>query len=206
MFDHEIRVQLNVLPDICRAFGFGVGKGDGAEADDYLASAARKEAAAGGTCVVFTNDRDAYQLVSPAIQVLSPRKGISDLVRIGEHEVVERFGVLPAQVPDWKALAGDPSDNIPGARGIGPKSAAAMLLRHGNLERVLEREDGRLGEQAEQLLMFREMVRLRDTLEVELPESCSPNWVAGAEALSAAGAETLSQRIAQRAHSQATLL
>src|SRR5690606_18053963 len=128
VFDPEILEQLDALPELCGAFGFGWGKAEGYEADDLMAAAAAAEVAAGGTCLLLTNDRDSYQLVSDEVTVLSPRRGVREMDRIGPSEVVERMGVLPEQVPDFKALAGDSSDRIPGARGIGPKSAAALLL------------------------------------------------------------------------------
>jgi DNA polymerase-1 len=199
VFDHELIQQLNLLPDVCRAFGFGVGKGPGFEADDYLASAASREAAQGGVSLILTNDRDSFQLVGDRVTVLWPRKGISDIVRVDPQEVVARFAVLPEQVPDFKALAGDASDNIPGARGIGPKAAAELLLRHGTLERVLEADARGLAAQSKQLLAFREMTRLHCELEVELPESGPPDWQAGAEKLRALGAEALAKRVEERA-------
>ncbi|MFI5268894.1 MAG: 5'-3' exonuclease H3TH domain-containing protein [Chloroflexota bacterium] len=199
VFDGELIQQLNLLPDVGRAFGFGTGKGAGYEADDYLASAAAAETEHGGHSLILTNDRDAFQLASESVTVLWPRKGISDIVRVDPHEVVARFGVLPEQVPDYKALAGDPSDNIPGARGIGPKSAAELLLRHGTLDRVLEADARGLAAQANQLLAFREMTRLRANLEVALPASAPLEWASGAEKLRSLGAETLARRVEERA-------
>src|SRR5690606_10352123 len=124
--------------DLCAAAHLGVGKAAGYEADDLMAAATALEVAAGGECLLLTADRDAYQLVSESVTVLSPRRGVREMDRIGPEQVVERLGVLPEQVPDFKALAGDASDRIPGARGIGPKTAAALLLRHGTLDGVLD--------------------------------------------------------------------
>src|SRR5579862_59701 len=107
IFEHEIVQQLDVFPTLCEAFGFGVGKAAGFEADDLMASAARAEVERGGTCLLLTTDRDSYQLVSEHVTVLSPRRGTRELERIGPVQVVERFGVLPEQVPDFKALSGD---------------------------------------------------------------------------------------------------
>ena len=199
IFEDSIRHQLEFLPALCRAFGFGVGKQAGFEADDLMASAALAEVARGGSCLLFTTDKDSYQLVSESITVLSAKRGSRELDRIGPHEVVERFGVLPEQVPCFKALAGDSSDKIPGARGIGPKAAASLLLRHGALEGVLEAW-GRPAE-AEQVLMFREVVRMRPEVEVVLPEG-PPDWAAGAEALRALGAGGLADRVAALATSR----
>jgi DNA polymerase-1 len=192
VFDKEIVEQLNMLPDICREFGLGVGKASGYEADDLIASAVLAEVAQGGSCLVLTTDKDSYQLVSDCVTVLSPKKGTRELDRIGPHEVVERFGVLPEQVPCFKALAGDSSDKIPGAQGIGPKSAASLLLRHGSLDGVLE-SWARPGENA-QILMFREIVRMRPEVPVTLPTG-PPDWPAGAKAVRALGLDGLADRI-----------
>src|SRR5262249_24527706 len=116
VFDDEILQQLDLLPPLCAAFGFGVGKAEGFEADDLMAAGALAEVSAGGRCLLLTSDRDSYQLVSEDVTVLSPRRGVRELDRIGPLQVVERMGVLPEQVPDFKALSGDSSDVIPGAR------------------------------------------------------------------------------------------
>src|SRR5205823_8716278 len=106
VFDNAIVRQLDWLPALAAAFGFGVGKKAGYEADDFMAAAARAETRRGGKSLLLTTDRDAYQLVSDTVTVLAPRAGVRDLVRIGPEQVVERMGVLPEQVPDFKALAG----------------------------------------------------------------------------------------------------
>ena len=198
VFDAELIHQLNVLPDVARAFGFGNGKQEGYEADDFLAAAALAETKRGGQAVILTNDRDAFQLASDDVTVLWPRKGISDIVRVGPHEVVERMGVLPEQVPDFKALAGDASDNIPGARGIGAKGAAELLLKHGMLERVLEADARGLAAQGQQLLAFQEMTCLRTDVAVELPDSGPPDWASAAAKLRELGAEALAKRVEDR--------
>ena len=130
-FDPEILEQLDRMPELCEALGFAWAKGPGYEADDFLATAARLETEAGGRALVVTSDRDAYQLVSDTVTVLSPRTGGYAPDRIDPAEVVERYRVLPEQVPDFIALRGDPSDKIPGAKGIGSKGAAELLLRYG---------------------------------------------------------------------------
>jgi DNA polymerase-1 len=199
VFDRELIQQLDALPDVSRAFGFGIGKKAGYEADDFLAAAALAETQRGGTSLILTNDRDAFQLASDQVTVLWPRKGITDIVRVDPREVVARLSVLPEQVPDYKALAGDASDNIPGARGIGPKGAAELLLRYGTLERILEADARGLAAQGQQLLAFREMTCLRTDVAVELPESDPPAWAAGAAKLRELGAENLAERVSQRA-------
>ena len=104
VFDNAIVRQLDLLPVLSAAFGFGVGKGAGYEADDFMAGAAIAETKRGGRSLLLTTDRDAYQLVNDSVMVLAPRKGVRDLMRIGPAEVVERMGVLPEQVP---GLQGD---------------------------------------------------------------------------------------------------
>jgi DNA polymerase-1 len=201
VFDDAIVEQLDVLPSLAEAFGFGVGKRPGYEADDFMAAAARAETQRGGHSLLLTTDRDAYQLVSDSVTVLAPRSGVRDLLRIGPQQVVERLGVLPEQVPDYKALAGDASDNIPGARGIGPKAAAALLLQHGTLEAVLEARAASIPPPvAEQVLVFKQIVSMRsDELEVSLPATAPPNWSAAAARLRELGANNLAERVAARA-------
>ena len=112
------------------------------------------------------------------------------------------FELCLQQVPDFKALAGDASDNIPGARGIGPKAAASLLLKYGNLEAVLEaRADTMPAATAEQLLTFKRIVSMQTEVDVELPESAPPNWSRAAARLRELGADNLSERIAARASS-----
>jgi DNA polymerase-1 len=194
VFESEIVQQLGLLPGLCEAFGFGVGQSAGFEADDLMAAAAAEEVGRGGTCLVLTTDRDAYQLVSDQVTVLAPRRGTRELDRIGPREVVERMGVLPEQVPDFKALSGDSSDKIPGARGIGPKSAAALLLQHGTLDGVLAAWNRPAD--AELTLKFREVVRMRPDVPVVLPPSGPPDWLGGSAVLKRLGANTLADRLA----------
>lgn len=202
VFDNAIVRQLDWLPAVAKAFGFGSGKKPGYEADDFMAAAARAETKRGGRSLLLTTDRDAYQLVSDSVMVLAPRAGVRDLIRIGPQQVVERMGVLPEQVPDFKALAGDASDNIPGAKGIGPKAASALLLKYGTLEATLAaRTDTISPTLAEQLLMFKKVVSMQGDVDVELPETAPPNWQQAAAELHRLGAENLSERIAARARS-----
>ena len=202
VFDDAIVRQLDVLPTLAAAFGFGVGKKAGYEADDFMAAAAIAETQRGGHSLLLTTDRDAYQLVSESVTVLAPRAGVRDLMRIGPEQVVERMGVLPEQIPDFKALAGDASDNIPGAKGIGPKAASALLLKYGTLEAVLEaRADTIPAATAAQLRVFKDIVRMRpEELEVTLPRTASPDWDNAAKRLHELGAHNSADRISARAH------
>src|SRR5262249_3584019 len=120
-FDAALLEQLPMLPQFVEACGFAIAKAPGYEADDFLAAAARSEEARGGPAAIATSDRDAFQLASERTTILQPVRGVSELLRIGPAEVRERYGVDPGQVPDFIALRGDPSDKLPGARGVGPK-------------------------------------------------------------------------------------
>ncbi|MBS1721436.1 MAG: 5'-3' exonuclease [Armatimonadetes bacterium] len=191
-FDPEIVAQLGQLPDLCRAFKFGVAKHAGYEADDLMASAAHQEVAAGGTCLLMTTDRDSYQLVSDSVTVISPQKGTPEPARITPEAVMERMGVRPDQVRDFKAISGDSSDKIPGAKGIGPVGAAALIKEHGNLEGVLKHWGTH--PEAEKLRMFYEVVTMRPDVTVDLP-SRAPDWVSGADALRQLGASNLAERV-----------
>jgi DNA polymerase I len=191
-FDDEIVEQLERLPDLCRAFRFGVAKEAGYEADDLIAACALAEVADGGSCLILTTDRDTYQLASDRVRVLSPKRGTKQLDRIGPREVVERLQVLPEQVPDFKALAGDSSDRIPGIAGIGPKAAASLLLRFGNLEGVIAGW-GRPASDSERALLFREVARMNSDVKVTLPQG-PPDWRAGADALRGAGIAGVADR------------
>lgn len=190
-FDDSIVRQLGLLPDLCRKFDFGVGKEAGFEADDLMAAAALKEVAAGGTALLLTTDKDSYQLVSDSITVISPQRGTRELARIGPKQVVERMGVLPEQIPDFKALAGDPSDKIPGIKGCGPKSAAALLLQHGTLEGVVK---DWTHDKVAYVMNFREVARMRPEVAIELPAG-PPDWAAGTKALEALGVGDLVERL-----------
>lgn len=193
-FDQEIRDQLELFPAVCEAFQFAFGKQGGYEADDLMASAAKQELEEGGTCLLLTTDRDSYQLVSDRVTVLSPQRGNPEPARIGPQQVVERMGVLPEQVRDFKAISGDSSDKIPGAKGIGEKGAAALLLKHGTLEGVLA--SWGTHPEAEKVRMFYEVVTMRPEVKVKLPDN-GPDWKSGAEAMRAIGATNVVERLSQ---------
>ena len=123
-FDAELIDQLAVLPQFVTACGFACAKAPGYEADDFLASAVASERRRRGTAIVASGDRDAFQLASKSTTILQPMRA-GEMARIGPAEVRERYGVEPKQVPDFIALRGDPSDKLPGAKGIGPKGPRA---------------------------------------------------------------------------------
>ena len=172
-FDAELLDQLDVLPAIVAACGFAAAKGPGYEADDFLASAATAEERRGGTAIVATGDRDAFQLASDAVTILQPIRA-GEMARIGPAQVRERYGVEPAQVPDFIALRGDPSDKIPGAVGVGPKGAANLLRKYPTLEAALA--DGRLATQADRLRLYRRIATMDRATPIPILHDQTPTW------------------------------
>jgi len=178
VFDAELLEQLDLLPAVVAAAGFATAKEPGYEADDFLAAAVTHEEEAGGDALVATSDRDAFQLVSPRTTVLQPVRGAAP-ARIGPAEVRERYGVDPAQVPDFIALRGDPSDRIPGARGVGEKRAADLLNQYESLEAMLV--DGRFAVEADALRLYRRIAAMdREAPLPPLPD-VTPTWTAAAD-------------------------
>lgn len=176
VFEDELLEQLDLLPALVESAGFVSAKAAGYEADDFLAAAATREEARGGSALVATSDRDAFQLVTERVTVLQPAKGRP--TRIGPAEVRARYGVDPAQVPDFIALRGDPSDRIPGARGIGEKRGAELLAQYGTLDAMLE--SGRFANEADALRLFRRIATMdRDAPLPPLPD-VTPDWEAAA--------------------------
>lgn len=176
-FDDELLEQLDLLPGLAASPGFACAKAAGYEADDFLAAAVAYEEAEGGTVVVATSDRDAFQLASPRTTILQPARGREPL-RVGPDEVRERYGVEPEQVPDFIALRGDPSDRIPGARGIGEKKAAELLRRYGSLEAILDH--GRFGAEADALRLYLEVATLDPAAPLPPLPDVDPDWHAAA--------------------------
>jgi 5'-3' exonuclease len=120
------------------AFGWTVAVSDDLEADDLLNSYAQREVAAGGTALLMTGDRDMFQCATKRVRVIYLSTGVRGGAEIGPAQVKKRYGIPPELVPDFIALRGDPSDGIPGAKGIGEKTASELLRKHGSLEGVLE--------------------------------------------------------------------
>lgn len=177
VFEPEIVEQLDVLPEFIAEFGFLYGKGGALEADDYVASAATAEEKRGGTALVASGDRDMYQLVSDRITVIQPLKA-GEVARIDPAGVVERYGVLPEQVPDFIALRGDPSDKIPGAKGVGAVTAASLLKKYGTLEAALA--DGKFASEAEALRLYRRIATMVRDVKLPAIKSAAPDWASGA--------------------------
>jgi DNA polymerase I len=172
-FDAELLDQLAVLPDFVAACGFATAKAPGYEADDFLAAAVAGEERRGGTAVVASGDRDAFQLASEATTILHPMRA-GEMARIGPAEVRERYGVEPGQVPDFIALRGDPSDKLPGAKGVGPKGAASLLRQYGTLENLLA--DGKFATQAQELRLYRSIATMDASAPLPALDDQTPAW------------------------------
>jgi DNA polymerase I len=198
-FDDELLEQLDLLPELTASFGFVCGKAAGYEADDFLAAAAASEERRGGEAVVVTSDRDAFQLASERTTIVQPVRGVSELTRVGPAEVRERYGVEPAQVPDFIALRGDPSDKIPGARGVGPKTAADLLRQYGSLEAALA--DGRFSAQAEELRLYRRIATLDASAPLPSLNDQIPRWAEASTKAAELGLARLAERLTAEAPS-----
>jgi exodeoxyribonuclease III len=192
-FDAELIEQLEALPRFVAACGFANAKAPGYEADDFLAAAATGEEDRGGTALVASGDRDAFQLASAATTILHPVKG-GEMARIGPAEVRERYGVEPRQVPDFIALRGDPSDRLPGASGVGAKGAAVLLGRYGSLEQALA--DGRFTAQADALRLYRRIATMDAAAPLPPLHDQTPTWDRGAALATEWGLERLARRLA----------
>jgi DNA polymerase-1 len=192
-FDRELLDQLDLAPQLVEAMGFAAAKADGYEADDFLAAGVASEEARGGSVLVASGDRDTFQLVSDRTTVLQPQRGGGPLVRIGRAGVRERYGVEPSQVPDFIALRGDPSDKIPGARGVGPKTAAELLGTYGTLEAALA--EGRFAAEADALRLYRRVATMDSEAPLPPLEDQEPTWSRGAALAREWGLRRLADRM-----------
>ena len=193
VFDTELVEQLDLLPQLVDAMGFAAAKAPGYEADDFLAAAVAAEEARGGLTLVATSDRDAYQLVSERTTVLQPVKGVSELARIGPAEVRERYGVEPGQVPDFIALRGDPSDKMPGAPGVGPRTSATILREHGSLEAALAA--GRFSTLKEELRLYRRIATMDASAPLPSLADQTPKWAEASSLCDSWGLGALAGRL-----------
>jgi DNA polymerase I len=190
VFEPSILEQLGMLPAVVESFGFLFGKAPGYEADDFLAAAAH---AWPGRVLVATSDRDAFQLVSDRVTILQPIRGVSELARIGPDGVRERYGVEPRQVPDFIALRGDPSDKIPGAPGIGAKTAASLLAKGKTLDELLS--EGRFPQLRKELLLYREIARMDADAPLPKLTPTPPDWARAAAYANELGLGNLAGRL-----------
>ncbi|HEU5211688.1 MAG TPA: 5'-3' exonuclease [Gaiellaceae bacterium] len=197
VFDDSLLEQLDLLPELVEALGFYAAKAPGYEADDFLGAAVASEEGRGGTVLVATSDRDMFQLASEHTTLLMPKRGVSQLERVGPVEVRERYGVDPRQVPDFIALRGDPSDKLPGAPGVGAKTAASLLQQYGTLEAALEA--GRFSAVAEDLRLFRRIATVDASAPLPSLDDRSPTWAEASALVRSWGVNQLADRLAGRA-------
>ena len=196
----ELVPQWNDAADYFGAFNWTVLRHDSLEADDLLGALAEVETTAGGETLLFTGDRDMFQCVSNKVTVLWPA-GKGETEPIGPAEVRKRYGVRPDQVPDFIALRGDPSDGLPGAKGIGEKTARELLGEHETLDALLELPIGlrprvrqALEEQADELRAFRQIATLQPA-GVERPPDAPTDFASAAKAARARSMNRLAERL-----------
>jgi 5'-3' exonuclease len=205
----DLRWQWERAQGLVASFGWAVADAGELEADDAMGSYARAESMAGGEALLLTADRDMYQAVDERVGVLDMGKGSSYSV-IEQLDVEDRYGVAPQRVPDFIALRGDPSDGLPGAPGIGEKTAAELLRKHGTLEALLEeaerqRENAGFGElrprvvaalcdNAELLRTFKQVATLVE-IDVKRPPDTPTDYAGGAAAARALGMDRLAERL-----------
>jgi DNA polymerase I len=162
----DLRPQFPLTRDATRAFNVACIEVDGYEADDIIATYARLAVEAGGSCTIISSDKDLMQLIRPGVDMFDPMKNL----RLGPDEVFEKFGVAPNRVVDVQSLAGDSTDNVPGAPGIGLKTAALLIQEYGDLDTLLARASEikqpkrreALTDNADLIRISRKLVTLRD--------------------------------------------
>ena len=205
-FPKELGPQWEDSDEFFGAFGWTVAHVDDLEADDLLHSFAEREREAGGRSLLMTGDRDMFQCASGQTKVLYVSTGKQGGQPMGPAEVKERYGIPPKLVPDLIALRGDPSDGIPGAKGVGEKTAVELLRKHGSLEKVLDRaiRETRpalrtaLTGDREQLLAFKDVATLRTT-KVSRPRDKRTDYRGAAKAARERGMNRLAERLEEKA-------
>ena len=175
----DLRESLSRIRQIVEAFNDPVVELDGYEADDVIGTLARQAAEQGLEAVIVSGDKDFYQLVQPHIHLMNPGRGGSSGVAadwVTEENADVKFGIPPSQVADYLALVGDSSDNVPGARGVGPKTAVKLLEQYPDIERLIENADSlkppraskSLSENADMVRLSKRLVTIMTDLEIEL--------------------------------------
>ena len=205
-FPDELRPQWDDSADFFGAFGWTVASSENLEADDLLHSFAERERDAGGRSLLMTGDRDMFQCASGSTKVLYVSTGKQGGQPMGPAEVKERYGIPPKLVPDLIALRGDPSDGIPGAKGVGEKTAVELLRKHGSLEKVLAgaMREPRLALRTaltgdrDQLLAYKDVATLRTT-KVSRPRDKRTDYRSAAKAARERGMNRLAERLLEKA-------
>jgi DNA polymerase-1 len=193
--------QFERAPELFSAFGWEIETRDDVEADDLLGSLAAVEADAGGYALIVTGDRDMFQCVGDRVSVLLLKSGISGFEEMDPDAVKRRYGIPPELVPDFIALRGDPSDGLPGAAGLGPKTAATLLEKYGSLEAAIAGAENErpkvaaaLTESADELRAYRDIATLR-TPPVKRPPDSATDLAGGARAARELGLNRLAERL-----------
>jgi 5'-3' exonuclease len=202
----QLAPQFADAPEFFAAFGWTSVIDDELEADDVMGSLAKAEEKAAGEALLMTGDRDLFQCVTGTVKVLYVRTGVRGGELVDAAEVKRRYGVRPDQVPDFIALRGDPSDGIPGAKGVGEKTAADLLRRRGSLEAAIDnavrerppRLSGALLHGADELRMFKVLATLR-AARVKRPRDRETDFAGGAEAARKRGMNRLAERLEKAA-------
>ena len=174
--DPDLHAQFPMIKELLTALNVPILQSEGWEGDDILGTMARLGEEAGCDMLLVTGDRDMYQLVTEHVNVVSTRKGLSDVAIMTPESVDDLYhGITPALVPDFYGLKGDTSDNIPGVPGIGPKKASALIAQYGSLDEVIAHADevkGRMGENLrahiDDALLSRKVATIRTDAPVEL--------------------------------------
>lgn len=174
--DPDLHAQFPMIKELLTALNVPILQSEGWEGDDILGTMARLGEEAGCDMLLVTGDRDMYQLVTEHVNVVSTRKGLSDVAIMTPESVDDLYhGITPALVPDFYGLKGDTSDNIPGVPGIGPKKASALIAQYGSLDEVIEHADevkGKMGENLrahiDDALLSRKVATIRTDAPVEL--------------------------------------
>jgi DNA polymerase-1 len=197
----DLAHQWMLAPDLYRALGWHVVDSAEFEADDVMGTLVAQEEEAGGSALILSGDRDMFQCVTESVHVLLQQRGREGPEELGPAEVRARYGVSPEQVPDFIALRGDPSDGLPGAKGIGEKTAADLLQRRDDLETAIEcaikEKPGvrkALLAQADELRTFKDVATLR-RLDLERPRDAPTDGNRGADAAEALGMRRLAERL-----------
>ena len=174
----EFRSQMSYLNDLVAGFGIRQFAVEGFEADDIIATLATRAATDGFEVLICTGDRDSFQLVTESITVLYPKRGVSEMARMTPQAVTDKYQMTPTQYPDFAALRGDPSDNLPSIPGVGEKTAAKWIIEYGSLEKLLENADevgGKVGvalrENIESVKRNRELTQLIHSVDIETDPS-----------------------------------
>ncbi|MFI7007936.1 DNA polymerase I [Streptomyces sp. NPDC050145] len=172
----EFKGQVELIGELLDAMHTPRFAVDGFEADDVIATLATQAEAEGFEVLIVTGDRDSFQLVSDHVTVLYPTKGVSELTRFTPEKVQEKYGLTPSQYPDFAALRGDPSDNLPGIPGVGEKTAAKWINQFGSFAELVERVDEVKGKAGANLREHLDAVKLNRRLtemvrDVELPKT-----------------------------------